>query len=63
MNGNSPETQAPAISVTNLAEYEIAFERLESLMLQDPPEGSADEAELVSLAHAIAAFEKKAFPI
>ena len=49
--------------VTNLAEHEIALAHLETLMLSDPPEGSAEEKELIALSIAIEAFGKGAFVI
>lgn len=58
---NAPDMKLPA--VTNFAEHEIALAHLETLMLSDPPEESAEEKELVSLGVAIEAFEKRAFAI
>ncbi|MFU8892255.1 MAG: hypothetical protein ACNA8L_01375 [Luteolibacter sp.] len=49
--------------VTSCAEHEIALARLETLMLSDPPEESAEEKELIALGSAIETFEKRAFVI
>ena len=51
------------LPVTNRAEHAIAFARLEELMLKDLPEEPEEEGELVTLAHAIEAFEKRVFAI
>lgn len=51
------------LPVTDLAEHDIALARLEALMILNPPEGSAEEKELVALGVAIEAFEKRVFAI
>jgi antitoxin component HigA of HigAB toxin-antitoxin module len=51
------------LTVNNLAEHEVAIARLETLMLIDPPENSAEEEELVALSIVIEAFEKRVFVI
>ena len=58
---SAPDMKLPAI--TNLAEHEIALARLETMLLSDPPEESAEEKELTALGVAIEAFEKRAFVI
>lgn len=58
-----PRRDMNLLSVTNLAEHAIAFTRLEELMLKDPPEESEEEGELVALALAIEAFEKRVYAI
>jgi hypothetical protein len=45
--------------VTTREEHAAAMARLEELMIKDPPEGSAEDAELEALATAIEAFEKR----
>lgn len=58
---SAPDMKLPV--VTSCAEHEIALARLETLMLSDPPEESAEEKELIALGSAIETFEKRAFVI
>jgi len=63
LGGETDELRVTILPITNHAQHQIAFDHLEKLMLQDPAPGSSDEVELAALAHAVSAFEKRAFPV